>query len=130
MYIKNTKEKEIIVLMIVFSQKVISELSDLIFNRKNGYYNQLAQKLNDPKNSSKTYWSILKTFYNSKKVPLIPPLFINKLEPDFKLKTNLFNKFFADKCTPIQNNSVTPNFIECESVKRLTSNIKVMMKAC
>ena len=55
------------------------------------YYYQLAQKLNDPKTSSKTYWSILKTFYNGKKVPLIPTLFINKkLEPDFKLKAKRF----------------------------------------
>ena len=106
----------------IFLENVISEVSDLIFSRKNVYYNQLAQKLNDPKTSSKTYWSILKTFYNGKKVPLIPPLFINnKLEPDFKLKANFFNKFFADKCTPIQNNSVIPNFIECESMNRLTS---------
>ena len=94
----------------------------MIFNRKNVYYNQLAQKLIDPKTSSKTYWSILKTFYNGKKVPLIPPLFINnKLEQDLKLKDNFFNKSFADKCTPIQNNSVIPNFIECESMHRLTS---------
>ena len=53
---------------------------------------------------------------------MVPPLFINnKLEPDFKLKANFFNKFFADKCTPIQNNSVIPNFIECELMNRLTS---------
>ena len=104
----------------------------MIFSRKNVYYNQLAQKLNDPKTSSKTYWSILKTFYNGKKVPLIPPLFINnKLEPDFKLKANFFNKFFADKCTPIQNNSVIPNFIECESMNRLISitfNDEIILK--
>ena len=62
-----------------------------------------------------------KSFYNDKKVLLISPLFINnKLEPDFKLKANFFNKFFADKCTPIQN-SVIPNFIERESMNRLTS---------
>ena len=85
--------------------------------------NQLTQKLNDPKTSSKTYWSILKTFYSSKKVPWIPLLFIsNKLESDFKLKANFFNKFFADKCTPpIQNNSVIPNLSECWSMNRLAS---------
>ena len=75
----------------IFLENVLSEVSDLIFNRKNVYYNQPAQKLNDPK-----------TFYNSKKVPLIPQLFMNnKLEPDFKLKTNFFYKLFADKCTTI-----------------------------
>ena len=99
----------------------------MIFNRKNVYYNQVAQKLNGPKTSLKTYWSILKTFYNGKKVPLIPPLFINnKLEPDFKLKANFFNKFFADKCTPIQNNSAIPNFSECESMSRLNHSSLIM----
>ena len=50
----------------IFLENVISEVSDLIFNRKNVYYNQLAQKLNDPKTSSKTYWSILETFSRQK----------------------------------------------------------------
>ena len=106
----------------IFVENAISEVSELICNRKNIYYNQLSKKLNDPKISSKTYWSILKIFYNGKKVPLIPPSFINnKWEPDFKLKANFFNKLFADKCTRIQNNSVIPNFIECGSTNRLTS---------
>ena len=52
---------------------------------------------------------------------MIPPLFLNnKLEPDFKLKANFFKKFFADRCTPIQNN-VIPNFTQRESMNRLTS---------
>ena len=116
----------------IFLENVISEVSKLMSNKKNVYYKQLAQKQNEPKTSSKTYQSILKTFCNDKKVPLIPPLFINnKLEPDFKLKANFFNKYFADKCTPIQNNIVFPNFIECESRNRLTSiffNSKSILK--
>ena len=39
--------------------------------------------------------------------------------------------FFADKCTPIQNNSVIPNFIECESMNRLISitfNDEIILK--
>ena len=31
-------------------------------------------KLNNPKTNSKTCWSILKTFYNGRKIPIIPPL--------------------------------------------------------
>ena len=42
----------------IFLENVISEASELIFNRKNVYYNQLAQKLNDPKTSSIICWSI------------------------------------------------------------------------
>ena len=78
-------------------QQAISEVSDLIYEKKNDYYNALAKKLSDPKTSSKTYWSILKTFYNTKKVPIIPPILIeNKLETDFLKKANYFNnKFFC-----------------------------------
>ena len=42
------------------------------------------------------YWSILKTFYNAKKVPIFPPLLINdKLISDFEVKASYFNNFFA-----------------------------------
>ena len=55
------------------------------------------------KTRSKTCRFILKTFYNGKKVPLIPHLVINnKLEPDFKRKTDHFNNYFASKCTPLK----------------------------
>ena len=50
---------------------------------------------NDRKTNGKTYWSILKTFYNGKKVLIIPPLLINnKLISDFRLKANYFNDYF------------------------------------
>ena len=44
----------------IFLENVISVVLDLIFNRKNVYHNQLAQKLSEPKTSSKRYWSIFK----------------------------------------------------------------------
>ena len=68
---------------------IISEVSDLIFTRKNVYFNQLAEKLNDPQTSSKTYWSFLKTFYNGKKVPFIQSLFIKKIRTTFQIKSKL-----------------------------------------
>ena len=47
-------------------------------------------KVNNPKTSSKTYWSILKTFYNGRKIPIIPPLLKDgKLKSDFKIKVIL-----------------------------------------
>ena len=62
-------------------QQAITEVSDLIYEEKNDYYNAVAKKLSDPTTSSKTYWSILKTFYSTKKVPIILPILIeNKLE--------------------------------------------------
>ena len=72
-------------------ENVIAEVSELVCKSKDDYHKQLARKLTNPKTSSKTYWSILKTFYNGKKVSLIPPVVINnKLEPDFKRKTDHF----------------------------------------
>ena len=58
-------------------------ISQVIAKRKAGYRNIMASKLNNPKTSTKAYWSILKSFYNGKKVSVIPPLLINN-------KINLF----------------------------------------
>ena len=42
-------------------------------------------------------WSILKTFLNSKKVPIIPPLFHkNEFVTYFKNKAELFNSFLLN----------------------------------
>ena len=71
--------------------------------------NNFAIKLNNPLLQAKTYWSILKTFYNDKKIPLILPLLIDdKFVTDTQAKANIFNKFFADQCTPLKNNSMLP----------------------
>ena len=84
-------------------KNVIAEVSELICKSKDDYHKQLARKLTNPKTSSKTYWSILKTFYNGRKVLLTPLLVINnKLEADFKRKADHFNNFFASKCTPLK----------------------------
>ena len=89
-------------------ETLITEINDLITSTKDLYYNNLAKRLNNPLMQAKTYWSILKTFYN-KKIPIIPPLLIDdKFVTDIQMKANIFNKFFADKCTPLKNNSVLP----------------------
>ena len=67
-------------------------------------------KLSDPKTSAKAYWSILKTLYNGKKIPLIPPILVNnKLISNFKEKANHFNAFLASQCTPVSNDSALPS---------------------
>ena len=102
-------------------KNVIAEVSELICKSKDDYHKQLARKLTNPKTSSKTYWSILKTFYNGSKVLLTPLLVINnKLEADFKRKADHFNNFFASKCTLLQNDSVLPALLEHESEARLS----------
>ena len=90
-------------------QEATSVVSELISRRKEEYQNHLALKLSDPMTNAKTYWSLLKTFYNGKKVPIIPPLVINnEIISDFEAKANHFNNFFASQCTPLNNNSKIP----------------------
>ena len=82
----------------------------MISARKEKYYIHLAEKLNNPSTSSKTYWKILKSFYKDIKVPLIPPLLVNnKFVSDFAAKANLFNEFISSQCIPLSNNSVLPS---------------------
>ena len=70
-------------------QNLSKEISTMILERKEKYYNHLSMKLNNPNTSAKTYWSILKSFYNDSKVPLIPPLLVyDKIVSDFTKKAN------------------------------------------
>ena len=50
----------------VFLETLITEINELIFSARNLYYENLAKQLNNPLLQAKTYWSILKTFYNEK----------------------------------------------------------------
>ena len=59
---------------------------------------------------TKAYWSILKTFYNDKKIPLIPPLLVDdKFVNDTKTGADIFNNFFAEQCTLLKNDSKLPS---------------------
>ena len=92
-----------------FLENLITELNELISSTKASYYENLGKKLNNPLLQAKTYWLILKAFYNDKKIPLIPPLLVNNnFITDIKTKANIFNKFFAERCTPLKNDTVLP----------------------
>ena len=105
-YIENGRLESDFILL----EKLITELNDLIFSTKTLYYENLAKKLNNPLLQTKTYWSILKTFYNNKKIPQIPPLLEDdKFVTDMKTKADIFNKFFAEQCTPLKNDSKLPS---------------------
>ena len=42
-----------------------------------------------------------------KKIPITPPLLIDdNFVTDIQTKANIFNKFFAEQCTPLKNSSV------------------------
>ena len=51
-------------------------LTEAISSSNIFYYERLANKLNNPNTSSKTYWSKIKTLANSKKVPFTPPILV------------------------------------------------------
>ena len=91
-----------------------------------------SKQILDPSTSPKTYWSILKTFLNNKKIPDIPPIFHdNKFITDFKQKAEIFNSHFSKQCTPLINNSKIPS--ECprksnESLSSITFEINDIEK--
>ena len=63
----------------------------------------------DPTTSSKAYWSILETVLNNTKIPCIPPIYHNKnYITDFKENAQIFNNFFAQQCTLVENSSKLP----------------------
>ena len=87
-----------------------NQLNVSIKNSKQRYYSKLSSKLANPATSLKIFWSILKTFLNDKNIPFIPPLYYkNKFLTNFKEKAELFNTFFANQCTLLNNSNVLPN---------------------
>ena len=116
----------------IIIEALITEINDLITSAKDLYYNNLAKRLNNPSLQAKTYWSILKTFYNDKKIPIIPPLLIDDtFVTDIQMKANIFNKFFADQCTPLKNGSVLPKnkiFLTQSRICTLDFNEEELMK--
>ena len=101
-YLKNNKSN----LSFETFQSFRGQLSSLIASLKNKYYSKLAKRLLDYSASTKTYWSILKTFLNNKKIPVIPPIFYdNRFITDFKQKAEIFNSHFFKQCTRLINNS-------------------------
>ena len=86
---------------------------------KNKYYSKVAKKLLDPSTSPKTYWSILKTFLNNKKIPVIPSILHDKKYiTDFKQKAEVFNSHFSKQ---LINNSKIPSEYPQKSNESLPS---------
>ena len=79
-------------------------------------------KLSNPKTSSKAYWSILKSFVTNKKNPYHSPLYHNgNFITDFRQKAELFNSFFAEQCSILQNSGKRPTNLVPQTDQSLTS---------
>ena len=86
------------------------------------YYENLGIKLNNSLLLVKTYWPILKAFYNDKEISLIPCLLVdNKFVTDIRTKANIFNNIFAEQCTSLKNGSVLPSSQEVLTQEMLCS---------
>ena len=117
-YVKNGRPEDLYYLL----QSLTSEISSYISKCKNDYFIRLGKKLGDPSRSIKTYWATLRTLWNGKKVPNIPPLLVNnELITEFEAKANIFNKYFASQCTAINNNSVLPSTLNHLTDDKLSS---------
>ena len=90
-------------------QTQIKTLTDI---SKQKYFSWISQKLESTNINTKCYWSLLKTFLNNKKIPYIPPLYHDdKYACDFKEKSKIFNNYFAQQCSVINNSSTVPERI-------------------
>ena len=93
----------------MFLETLKVEFNELISSTKALDYENLAKNLSNPLLLAKIYWSVIKTFYDDKKILIIQPLLIdNKFVIGIQTKANIFNKFFAEQCIPLQNDSVPP----------------------
>ena len=98
------------------------KLNSFISVSKQNYYSRMSAKLTKFHKSSKAYWSLLKTFLNNKKIPLIPPLYHQgDFITNFKVKAELFNSFFASQCSLIKNDSKLPSYLNYRTDNRLSA---------
>ena len=98
--------------MIDYNNLVLASnlLKEEINLSRNAYFKRLSDRLCDPKTSPKAYWGVLKSFLSGRKVPIIPPVFDGiKFITDFKVKADLFNSYFANQCSIINNESILPD---------------------
>ena len=87
------------------------ECTKQILEAKKNYILKMTKKLADSNTSPKTYWTILNRLLYNGKLPKIPPLLVNgTLVSSLCKKANIFNKFFASICTPIDNAICLPSF--------------------
>ena len=90
--------------------KVLQEdLNNAIEVSKLNYNSRITHKLTQYTKNTKVYRTLLKRFFNNKKIPLIPPVFPWKWVCNrFQEKAELFNSFFAKQCFLIRYSSELP----------------------
>ena len=96
------------------------KLNSFISVSKQSYYSRMSTKLTKFHKSSKAYWSLLKTFLNNRKIPVIPPLYHDcDFVTNFKKKAELFNSFFDSHRYLIKSDSKLPSHLNYKTDYRL-----------
>ena len=99
-----------------------NKLTSTIENAISEYYSKLLMKLSNTETSSKAYWPILRSFGNDKKILIIPPLYHNcNFITDFCEKAELFNSFFAEQYSILENRRKLPTNLAPRIDQSLTS---------
>ena len=81
-------------------------LSTSIESSKDRYYTRIANRLNNTQKNTKTYWSLLKILFKQYKNPAYTTVISRKyFITDFKEKPELFDSFFFNQCSWLNNNS-------------------------
>ena len=117
-YRKNKNNIQLLQHLTILQEK----LNSFIVVSKQSYYSRMSAKVTKFHKSSKVYWSLLRKFLNNKKIPLIPPLYHQGgFITNFKVKTELFNCFFASQRSLIKNDSKLPSYLNYNTYNRLST---------
>ena len=72
---------------------------------------RLGSEVSDPRTGPKKYRTAMKKLLNKCKSTVIPPILLNNvLITDAQRKCELFNEYFRDQCTLLNNSSTLPFF--------------------
>ncbi len=89
--------------------EIQNQTNKLITQAKNSYYEKLGKLISDPSTGQKHFWSAFKRLSNKKKTTNIPPIIENNVYvTNFQHKASIFNSYFAEQCTILDNGSTLP----------------------
>ena len=81
---------------------IVTSLTDNLSNNRKSYFLNFSNQLNDKCLNPEKYWTLLRSFYNGRKVPLIPPILKdNKHLSDFKEKLTILMSYLACNVLPL-----------------------------
>ena len=91
---------------------VRNETTRMVANAKEMYFSNLGQKLSNPTNGIKIFWSTMNRLIDKKKNINVPPLLESGLfVTNIEAKANILNEYFVKMCSEKSTSSTLPSFI-------------------